>query len=61
MQILEALARYNERPVFVKEAFFHLFLQTCFMKITKPEILKVREFNLKEIIACQLLTFDHIQ
>ncbi|XP_070602014.1 protein zyg-11 homolog B-like isoform X2 [Erythrolamprus reginae] len=41
MQILEALKRYNERPVFVKEAFFHLFLQTCFMKITKPEILKL--------------------
>lgn len=42
MQILEALKRYNERPAFVKEAFFHLFTQTCFMKITKPEILKVR-------------------
>ncbi|XP_026562892.1 protein zyg-11 homolog B-like isoform X1 [Pseudonaja textilis] len=41
MQVLEALKRYNERPTFVKEAFFHLFLQTCFMKITKPEILKL--------------------
>ncbi|KAM3839968.1 protein zyg-11 homolog B-like isoform 1-T1 [Vipera latastei] len=41
MQILEALKRYNERPAFVKEAFFHLFTQTCFMKITKPEILKL--------------------
>ncbi|XP_025024133.1 protein zyg-11 homolog B isoform X1 [Python bivittatus] len=41
MQISEALKRYNERATFVKEAFFHLFTQTCFMKITKPEILKL--------------------
>ncbi|XP_044286111.1 protein zyg-11 homolog B-like isoform X1 [Varanus komodoensis] len=41
MQILEALKRYSERACFVKEAFFHLFTQTCFMRITKPEILKL--------------------
>nr|XP_020643769.1 protein zyg-11 homolog B-like isoform X3 [Pogona vitticeps] len=40
-QILEALKRYSERACFVKEAFFHLFTQTCFMRITKPEILKL--------------------
>uniref|UniRef100_A0A8C6XU39 Zyg-11 family member A, cell cycle regulator n=1 Tax=Naja naja TaxID=35670 RepID=A0A8C6XU39_NAJNA len=47
MQVLEALKRYNERPTFVKEAFFHLFLQTCFMKITKPEILKLVIIGMK--------------
>nr|XP_028589291.1 protein zyg-11 homolog B-like [Podarcis muralis] len=41
MQISEALKRYSERACFVKEAFFHLFTQTCFMRITKPEILKL--------------------
>ncbi|XP_015278775.1 PREDICTED: protein zyg-11 homolog B-like [Gekko japonicus] len=40
-QISEALKRYSERACFVKEAFFHLFTQTCFMRITKPEILKL--------------------
>nr|XP_060629504.1 protein zyg-11 homolog B-like isoform X2 [Anolis sagrei ordinatus] len=41
MQISEALKRYSERACFVKEAFFHLFTQTCFLRITKPEILKL--------------------
>uniref|UniRef100_A0A8D0DVN4 Zyg-11 family member A, cell cycle regulator n=1 Tax=Salvator merianae TaxID=96440 RepID=A0A8D0DVN4_SALMN len=40
-QISEALKRYSDRACFVKEAFFHLFTQTCFMRITKPEILKL--------------------
>ncbi|KAM9129565.1 protein zyg-11 homolog B-like [Pangshura tecta] len=41
IQISEALKRYSERSYFVKEAFFRLFTQTCFMRITKPEILKL--------------------
>ncbi|XP_019334749.1 protein zyg-11 homolog B isoform X2 [Alligator mississippiensis] len=41
IQISEALKRYSERSYFVKEAFFRLFTQTCFMKVTKPEILKL--------------------
>ncbi|KAL7985077.1 hypothetical protein Chor_003647 [Crotalus horridus] len=55
MQILEALKRYNERPAFVKEAFFHLFTQTCFMKITKPEILKLQKNCLLSLSSVRIL------
>uniref|UniRef100_A0A8D0H677 Zyg-11 family member A, cell cycle regulator n=1 Tax=Sphenodon punctatus TaxID=8508 RepID=A0A8D0H677_SPHPU len=41
IQISEALKRYSDRACFVKEALFRLFTQTCFMRITKPKILKL--------------------
>lgn len=60
MQILEALKRYSERVCFVKEAFFHLFTQTCFMRITKPEILKVKMSSLEEHLLADILDSGQI-
>uniref|UniRef100_G3PNQ5 Zyg-11 family member, cell cycle regulator n=1 Tax=Gasterosteus aculeatus aculeatus TaxID=481459 RepID=G3PNQ5_GASAC len=46
-QICEALRRYSEREVFVREALFHLFSLTHVMEKHRPDILKLVVVGMK--------------